>query len=241
MNSGSSLFGSEQGSLDLTSDADGDGDFIVSEANRGVWERLESWQSWPSPWLAVVGPGRSGLSRLAERTVSQNGFRFLTASQLSGLGSAELDAMSKDGIVLDDADLVSNGHALMAALNRTDEYGRPAILFSHSLPSSLDIDPPDLRSRLKSMSVVEIAPPDDELFRSLLVRALKQKFVFLPDPVADHLLSRLPRSYAVIDDIVERLVRAMSREGRGLSLNLAKSVLADGPGTQDLFQSQKGI
>lgn len=225
-----------QATLDLSLDRDAEKEpFIESEANRVVLDRLREWSSWPSLWLAVVGPERSGLTTLARQFAKKSGFTFVSGQSLNSDDRDRLDGLARTGAAIDDADCVSDGYGLMALLNRCDEYGRPAVLFSHTLPSQISLDPADLRSRLRAISVVEIEPPDDRLMSKLLMRSLKERFVFLPDKVEELLLSRLPRSYAVIEDYVERLVVAMSRDGRGLSVALAKEVLAQGPSSRDLF------
>lgn len=226
-----------QGMLDLQP-CEPDLDHILrSPANADAIERLSDWENWPTHWLAVLGPPASGLTTLARAFCQASGAMAVDGDALSAASAAEIDTLASSGAAVDRADAVTDGPALMALLNRAEERGRPVVLFTQRAPADYQLRPADLVSRLRSMPVVEIAPPDDALMRARLEAAFRERFIFMPDGVAELLLSRLPRRYAEIGRIVDRLNRAMSDQRRGLSVALAKEILAEGPGTGELFEA----
>jgi chromosomal replication initiation ATPase DnaA len=210
---------------------------LRSPANADAIDRLSAWQDWPTSWLAVVGPVQSGLSTLAGAFCEASGAVLTDGGQVSAASPDEIDRLAWQGAAVDDAETISDGLALMALLNRAEERGQPIVLFAKQPPVDLVLQPPDVMSRLRAMPVVEIGPPDDGLMRARLETAFRQRFIFLPDGVADILLSRLPRRYAEIERIADRVHRAMSDQRRGLSVALAKEILAEGPGTGELFET----
>jgi len=226
-----------QGMLDLQP-RDPDLDHILrSPANADAIERLSDWENWPTHWLAVLGPPASGLTTLARAFCQASGAVAVDGSELSAAGPAEIEALALTGAAVDRAETVTDGPTLMALLNRAEERGRPVVLFTQRPPADYQLRPADLVSRLRSMPVVEIAPPDDALMLARLEAAFRERFIFMPDEVAELLLSRLPKRYAEIGRIVDRLNRAMSDQRRGLSVALVKEALAEGPDTGELFEA----
>ncbi len=226
-----------QGMLDLQPRGPDLDHILRSPTNADAIERLSDWENWPTHWLAVLGPPSSGLTTLARAFCQASGAMIVNGNALSKASAAEIDTLASSGAAVDRAETVTDGPALMALLNRAEERGRPVVLFTPRPPAAFQLQPADLVSRLRSMPVVEIGPPDDALMRARLEAAFRERFIFMPDGVAELLLSRLPRRYAEISRIVDRLNRAMSDQRRGLSVALAKEILAEGPDTGELFEA----
>ncbi len=64
---------------------------------------------------------------------------------------------------------------------------------------------PDLASRFRAVTAVQILPPDDSLLRALLRRLLSDRQLRVDADVQDWLLLRLPRSAAALREAVARL------------------------------------
>ena len=119
------------------------------------------------------------------------------APSLTGL--PELPAA---GVALDDADAVADERALLHLLNAAGEAGVPVLLAARLPPSRWSARLPDLASRLRAITAVEIGPPEDTLLRTLLARLLADRQLRLPESVQEWLLRRLPRSAAALRDAV---------------------------------------
>jgi hypothetical protein len=56
--------------------ADGDEDFLVSEANRAAFEHFKRWSLWPVMATVLTGPRKSGRSLLGRIFVRKTGGRL---------------------------------------------------------------------------------------------------------------------------------------------------------------------
>jgi chromosomal replication initiation ATPase DnaA len=86
---------------------------------------------------------------------------------------------------------------------------------------------PDLASRLRAITAVEIRAPDDELLRSLLVRLIAAHQLPVTQPVHDWLLRRLPRTAGALREAMARLDSASLAAHRPITVPLARETLAD--------------
>ena len=131
-------------------------------------------------------------------------------------------------LALDDADSVPGETLLLHLLNTVRDRGLTILLASRTPPSRWPARLPDLSSRLRSLTAVEIRPPDDALLAALLVRLLSDRQLSAPLPVQKHLLARLPRSPEALREAVARLDRASLAFGKAITKRLADQVLLDG-------------
>jgi chromosomal replication initiation ATPase DnaA len=84
---------------------------------------------------------------------------------------------------------------------------------------------PDLASRLKAATVVEIGPPDDLLLGQILVKLFADRQLLADDRVIAFIVPRMERSLAAAQAIVERLDRLALARGTRISRALASEVL----------------
>ncbi|MGZ8998521.1 MAG: chromosomal replication initiator DnaA, partial [Allosphingosinicella sp.] len=56
--------------------ADGDEDFLISDANRAAFEHLTRWSTWPVMATLLTGPRKSGRSLLGRIFVRKTGGRL---------------------------------------------------------------------------------------------------------------------------------------------------------------------
>ena len=98
------------------------------------------------------------------------------------------------GVALDDADAVRDETALLHLLNAAGEACLPILLAARAPPSRWAVRLPDLASRLRAITAVELGPPEDTLLRALLARLLADRQLRPPEALLEWLLRRLPRS-----------------------------------------------
>ena len=82
--------------------------------------------------------------------------------------------------------------------------------------------PPDLRSRMQAMPVVQIGAPDEDSIRQRLVAACDARFVILDPEDADFLAQRMERSWEAVERVAEALV---DEGGRMFSAHKMRKVL----------------
>ena len=196
-------------------------DFVPAASNTEALRWLGA--AWPDRRLALFGPGGCGKSHLlhiwAQRT---------SAVLLAGQSLVDLDAVPEQGaLALDDADTVTDERLLLHLLNTARDRGLSLLLSGRTAPSRWPGGLPDLSSRLRAITAVEIRPAADDLLAALLMRLLADRQLAVAKPVQDWLLLRLPRSPFAFREVVARLDRLSLASGSAITRALAARVLAD--------------
>ena len=209
----------EQLALPLPSrEALGRDDFFVSPANAAVLTAVESWAEWPGGKLAVVGPKGSGKTHLAHVFAAMTGARVIQTID-------DPDTLSHGPLVIDRADEISDEPAFFHLYNRITERGQPLLLTSRSAPARWSIALPDLASRLGTIPVAELLPPDDALLTAVLAKAFMDRGIAPPPKVIPMLLARMERSLGEASELVAALDAAALATGRAIGPRLAGEVL----------------
>jgi chromosomal replication initiation ATPase DnaA len=75
--------------------------------------------------------------------------------------------------------------------------------------------------------VVSLLPPDDQLFRALIVKFCADRQMTIDETLVSYLASRIERSYAAVRQAVELLDSEALRLGRPVTRTLAAELLRD--------------
>jgi chromosomal replication initiation ATPase DnaA len=155
------------------------------------------------------------------------------------LWAAHVGAVCRDGpglrvppepaaaVAIDDADAVPDPEVLLHTLNRAAAAGTALLLSARLPPGRWSVGLPDLKSRLRAITAVEIGPPEDSLLRALLARLLSDRQLAMSSGIQEWLLLRLPRTAAALREAVARLDRAQLATGRAITRGLAAAILAE--------------
>jgi chromosomal replication initiation ATPase DnaA len=196
-------------------------DFVRACSNQAALAWLET--DWPERRLALFGPRGCGKSHLLHIWAQQTG-----AILLSGQALTDLDGVPKDGaLALDDADAVCDETLLFHFLNAARDRHLRLLLSGRTAPSRWQVRLPDLSSRLRAITVVEVGQPDDDLLEALLIKLMADRQLLISPTVQKWLLIRLPRSPAVLREAVARLDRESLMSGIAISRQLAARVVAE--------------
>ena len=192
-----------------------DAGFLRAASNLAALAWLDRRDDWPDGRLVLWGPAGCGKTHLLQVWAAQNGAVLRLP-----------DASPTRPVAIDNADRVPE-RALLHLLNAAAEAGLPVLLTARHPPSRWDIALPDLASRLRAATAVEIRPPDDSFLRNLLASQLAERQLRVDDAVQDWLVARLERTPAAIRDAVDRLDAAsLATRGR-FTQRQAASVLHD--------------
>ena len=96
-----------------------------------------------------------------------------------------------------------------------------------TLPSLFPVELHDLRSRLRAVPVVMLTPPDDQLFRALIVKFCADRQMTVDESIVSYLATRIERSFAAARQAVELLDGEALRQRRPVTRALAAEVLKD--------------
>ncbi len=180
-----------------------DAGFLRAGSNQAALAWLDRRDDWPDGRLVLWGPAGCGKTHLLQVWAA----RHRAAIELP-------DAPPTRPIAIDNADHAPE-RGLFHLLNAASEAGLPVLLTARQPPSRWDIGLPDLASRLRAATAVEIRPAEDALLRNLLASQLAERQLRVDDAVQDWLITRLERTPAAIRDAVDRLDAAsLATSGR---------------------------
>ena len=200
--------------------------FLEGPANAAGLALVDSWPDWPNRIMLLVGPEGSGKSHLAAIWAEQAGARTISAHALTA--AAVPGALATGALVVDDLkspDL--DERALFHLMNLAREDAASVLITARAPPTALEIELRDLRSRLRAVPTVLLLPPDDQLFRALIVKFCADRQLTVDEAVVSYLTSRIERSYAAVRQAVELLDTEALRLGRPITRALAADLLRD--------------
>jgi chromosomal replication initiation ATPase DnaA len=198
--------------------------FLEGPANVAALALIDGWPDWPNRVMLLVGPEGSGKSHLAAIWAEQAGARSTSAHALT---VAEVPgALATGALVVDDLKPQQfDERALFHLLNLTREEEAYVLITAREPPSALAIELRDLRSRLRAIPTVSLLPPDDQLFRALIVKFCADRQMVVDEAVVSFLATRIERSFAAARQAVELLDTEALRLGRPVTRALAAELL----------------
>jgi len=202
-------------------------DFLEGPANAAGLALIDSWPDWPNRIMLLVGPEGSGKSHLAAIWAEQAGARAISAHALTA--TAVPGALATGALVVEDLKSSDvDERALFHLLNLAREDGAFVLITARTAPAAFAIELRDLRSRLRALPTVSLLPPDDHLFRALVVKFCADRQLAIDETVVGYLINRIERSYAAVRRAVELLDAEALRLGRPVTRALAAEVLRTG-------------
>src|SRR6476469_9520419 len=180
--------------------------FLEGPANEAGLALIDAWPEWPNRIMWLAGPEGSGKSHLAAIWAEASGARSTTANGLTA--EAVPAALATGALVVEDPKVREfDERALFHLMNLAREDGAYVLFTGREVPASLEIELADLRSRLRAVPVVSLLPPDDQLFRGLIVKFCADRQLAVDESVVSYLATRLERSSAAARRAVDLLDR----------------------------------
>jgi chromosomal replication initiation ATPase DnaA len=201
--------------------------FLEGPANEAGLALVDAWPDWPNRIMLLVGPEGSGKSHLAAIWAEQAGARSTGARALTA--AAVPGALSTGALVVEDLKSSSfDERALFHLLNLAREDQASILITARVPPAAIEIELRDLRSRLRAVPVVSLLPPDDQLFRALIVKFCADRQLAVDESVVSYLATRIERSFAAARRAVELLDTEALRQRRPVTRALAAELLRNG-------------
>jgi chromosomal replication initiation ATPase DnaA len=198
--------------------------FLEGPANEAGLALVDSWPDWPNRVMLLVGPEGSGKSHLASIWAEQAGARSTSARALTA--AAVPGALATGALVVEDLKPGDfDERAMFHLMNLAREDEATILMTARIAPSAFEVELRDLRSRLRAVPTVPLLPPDDLLFRSLIVKFCADRQLSIDETVVSYLTSRIERSYAAARQAVDLLDTEALRLGRPVTRALAAELL----------------
>jgi len=203
-------------------------DFVVADGNREALAWIDRWPDWPAPVLSVNGPAGCGKTHLGRIWAARSGAVVMAGTDLEGKSVAYLTALAATApaILIEEA-VRAPERGLFHLYNLVRERGGHLLLISPEPPARWSIALPDLASRLRAAPAVAVAPPDDELLGSIILKQLADRQLHAGAGVVQYLVSHMERSAEAARRVVAGLDRRALTERREIDRRLAVDVLAD--------------
>jgi len=199
-------------------------DFLGGPSNAAALRLIDSWPDWPNRIVALIGPEGAGKSHLASIWAAQAGARCVAARTLSDMDVPT--ALATGALVVEDAaEARFDETAMFHLLNLAQQEEAFVLLTARTAPGTWTIRTADLASRLKSLPVIALAPPDDALLRAVLVKLFADRQLAVDEQLIGYVATRIGRSFADARAAVAALDREAMRLKRPLTRVLAAEIL----------------
>lgn len=209
-------------------------DLVASPANAEAIALVDDWPDWPSPVVVLAGPAGSGKSHLA--TVWREAAGAATVDP--AMPDDAIDIAAHAPLLIDDIDGARiDEDGLFHLINAVRTAASHLLITSRRFPAAWGMKLPDLGSRLKAATVVEIREPDDLLLAGVMTKLFADRQVEVEPHVVQYLVRRIERSLATAARVVEKLDRAALEQKSRITRALAAEVVS----AMDQGQGELGL
>ena len=154
-----------------------------------------------------------------------------TAAAAKNINSFFHFYQSIDCLIIDDIQDLQNlpgtQNTFFHIFNHLHQHDRQIIMSSDCAPSEMEGFEARLLSRFKWGMQVELERPDISLRRDVLKLKAEQDGLALPSDVADYIASNVTQSVRELEGVVVSLMAHATVPNRGISLDLARRVMAN--------------
>ncbi|MBH1989831.1 MAG: hypothetical protein I8H80_01490 [Alphaproteobacteria bacterium] len=196
--------------------------YFVSQSNKAAYQLVELWPEWPFKRYVIFGPTGHGKTHLGHI------LRDLTLGIFINAGDIDAKVLEtikpKETYIVDDIHLVQQSALLFHFYNLTLENDCNVVYLSGKAPGQYDMGLPDLNSRFRSLAVIELPQPDDDLCRAIIRKVFLDLQISIADEVVEYMLAHMSRSLTDIHYNIQLLNQRSMEMKRNITIPFIKSL-----------------
>ncbi len=198
-------------------------DFFVSSNNFEAYKLIESWPKWPDKKINIYGPKGSGKTHLINILSKKTKLLIIEANHFD---QKVIEVIEKyNCIVIENYEGNIDEKLLYSTLNHIIQLNKNLIINSLKSIKLINIDLPDLKSRLNSFTEVGIKLPTDDLLRVIISKTFSDKQIQLSNNHLEFIIKNIERSYEKISKFTKDVDNISLSTGKSININLIKKVL----------------
>lgn len=201
-------------------------DFFISPSNQIAVSMIDKWTQWSSRKLLLSGPEGAGKTHLTHVWATQSGATIIDATDLR---EDAVPNLSTGPVAVENIHIIAGCEAQQNALfylhNLCLETDQSILFTGRGEPQHWLLTLPDLESRLRGTTLVQLHPPDDALLRAVLIKLFSDRQLSPSPELITYVVRRIDRSFDAAQKLVVALDALSLGEQRPLSRRLAARLL----------------
>lgn len=201
-------------------------DFFISPSNQIAVSMIDKWTQWSSRKLLLSGPEGAGKTHLTHVWATQSDATIIDATDLR---EDAVPNLSTGPVAVENIHIIAGCEAQQNALfylhNLCLETDQSILFTGRGEPQHWLLTLPDLESRLRGTTLIQLHPPDDALLRAVLIKLFSDRQLSPSPELITYVVRRIDRSFDAAQKLVVALDALSLGEQRPLSRRLAARLL----------------
>ncbi len=208
--------------LDFTHRSSSDrADLVVSQPLQAAIGLVDRWPDWPSPVVVLAGPTGSGKTHLARIWMDR---AAAAEVRVQPNDRVALELAAAGPVLVEDIDRRGFDETqLFHLINTVMQNGTHLLITTRAWPAAWSVGLPDLKSRLRAATTVEIGEPDDALLAQVIEKLFADRQIVVDPKVVTYLVHRMERSL----DAAQAIVRCMDELALARRCRISRSLAGD--------------
>ncbi len=200
-------------------------DFIESEENREAVACLSCWpKSWSSNGIVIYGAPKVGKTHIASLWAQAANAIYVLRSAFNENPRVLFEANCN--FVIDNFDaFVKIDRWMFDFFNICREKGRYFLLISRTPPSLWNIDLKDLKSRIQTLSVINIKTPGDDLLMKIAKKISKDFGITISDEVLNYIMNYVTRDVSTLSETIKTLDRLAMQKQKSITIPFVRNYI----------------
>ena len=198
-------------------------DFYVSKSNKKAFDLIDCWPRWIRRIVNIYGPRGSGKTHLA--SILKNKTRTMTIESKNLKDQTFFEFKLTEVLVLENLQETISENLLFSLYNFALQDNKYILITSKKSITEYSFKLPDLKSRIKDITIIGIDLPSDDLIGVILSKNFSDKQIKVEKRHIDYIVKRIDRSYEKISQFILTLDKYSLKKGSPFSLKLIKEVI----------------